>query len=192
MHGKPDLGPRPDPGQDIAGGALPGRLEQQLAGGRDAAPDRNHVGVEGVDHVRDPDAEAPTELRQQPDRDLVAPLGAVDGVVAGDLVAPGEAPAQIGVGMGGRRRLREPIERPSRPRRPRASPAAGSPSGRERRPRGRGRSACDRAPPPHPSRHGRGDRRGRRPAASRHRRADRGGLEHLSLVTERRRRARDR
>ena len=88
--------------------------EQQVARERHPAADHDLVGVEGVDRVGDPD---PEPLAEDPDDVLavdVALARAVDGVVAGDLVAAGEPPAEERLRVRAGRLEREPVERATR------------------------------------------------------------------------------
>ena len=75
----------PRPGSTCRNATRVGRLEQQVAGGGDAAADHDLERVVEVDRVGDPDAEPLAEDPQAAPRRLVALLRAVDAVVAGDL-----------------------------------------------------------------------------------------------------------
>ena len=86
-------------------------LEQQVAGGRDAAADDDLLRVEQVDRVGDPDAEPLAEDVEHAQRVGVARLGAVDDVVAGDLAVLLEPLAEERVLLLARLALGEPVER---------------------------------------------------------------------------------
>src|SRR5204862_208979 len=134
---------------------------EQLAGRRHAAADRDHVGLERVDHVGDPDAEAFAEDAQALQARGVAALGRLDGGPAVDEAALG---GQLIQGAPGGQALQRPRLR----RAPWGSPPRAAPRARPGpRPRWgacvRGRAARPpaRRPPPWSR------RRPRRPAWSR-------------------------
>ena len=87
MTGEPDLGALADAGEGEPPRDLRRGAEEQLAGHRNAATDHNHVGVEGVERVGDPDPEALSQRAQRLDRLGVAGLCRLDRVATVDSPA---------------------------------------------------------------------------------------------------------
>ena len=102
---------RPRPGTVYSCATRFAGLEQQVAGGRDAAADHDLLRVEQVDRVGDPDPEPLAEDVEHAQRVGVARLGAVDDVVAGDLAVLLEPLAEERVLLLARLALGEPVER---------------------------------------------------------------------------------
>src|SRR4051794_4567274 len=75
VAGEADARARADPVEDVTGGRLLGRAEQEVAGPRHSAADDDDLGVEGVDDVGDADAEALADDAQALERVGVAALG---------------------------------------------------------------------------------------------------------------------
>jgi hypothetical protein len=89
VAGEPDLRPLPHARQGELSGRLARRTKQQLAGHRNATPDDDLVGVEGVDGVRDPDPEALAEDAKSAHRVRVAGLSRANDFVAVDVLPAG-------------------------------------------------------------------------------------------------------
>ena len=68
VAGDPDRRVQSQPGHDVAERGVARRLEQQLAGARDAAADHDLERVERVDRVGDPDPDPLAQHAQAPQR----------------------------------------------------------------------------------------------------------------------------